>query len=303
MNRYLRAYAAVCAAGMFLVVVMGALVTDTGSAHGCGRSWPLCHGRLLPGWALQTLIEYSHRAIAGILGIMIMLLGIWAWRRYGRFAEVKVLSLVGISFVVVQSLLGAAAVLWPQSPAILALHFGFSLTAFAGVLLLAILLAQIAEGGAPSGLRALPVPAGLARSGWWLLAYTYLLVYLGAYVAHANAGLACLGWPLCNGQVIPPLHGAVAVVFAHRVAALVALVWLGAWRRRAIARAPERTDLRGAADLALSATVLQIFSGALLPWTHLSVGAILLHGTLVCAMFGALTYMCLQLLPARAVPA
>lgn len=297
MGRALRMFAAICAAGMFLVVVMGALVTDTGSAHGCGRSWPLCNGHFVPAWAVQSLIEYSHRAVAGVVGVMIMALGVWAWRRYGRFPEVKVLALVGISFVWVQALLGAAAVLWPEAPAVLALHFGLSLTAFAGVLLLAVLLAQIEASGRPSALRAVPVPAGLARSAWWLLAYTYLLVYLGAYVTHADAGMACLGWPLCNGHVVPALRGAVGVVFAHRVAALVAAVWLVAWRGRVIARAPERADLRGAADLALGATLLQIASGALLVWTHLSTGAILLHGTLVCAMFGALSYLCLQLLP------
>ena len=32
--------------GMFLVLLMGATVTSTGSGEGCGRSWPLCNGRI-----------------------------------------------------------------------------------------------------------------------------------------------------------------------------------------------------------------------------------------------------------------
>ena len=31
----------VATAGMLLVLVMGAAVTNTGSAQGCGRDWPL----------------------------------------------------------------------------------------------------------------------------------------------------------------------------------------------------------------------------------------------------------------------
>jgi cytochrome c oxidase assembly protein subunit 15 len=302
----LRGFALACAVGMFLVVVMGALVTDTASGQGCGGSWPLCNGRLLPGPALHALVEYSHRAVAGVVGVAVMALGLWAWRRHGRWPEVRWLGAVGISFVWVQSLLGAAAVLWPQAPAVLALHFGFSLTAFAGALLLAVVLGQLdAPGrGAPSPWREHPVPAALARATWALLAYTYLLVYLGAYVAHTGSGLACLGWPLCSGRLVPALAGATGVAFAHRLAALVGLVWTAWLRRRLAALGPARDDLRRGGNAALAAMGLQVASGALLPWTRLSTGAILLHGTLVCAVFGALAYLALQVLPARgAVPA
>lgn len=33
---------------MFLVLIGGALVTKTESGLGCGRSWPLCDGQLIP---------------------------------------------------------------------------------------------------------------------------------------------------------------------------------------------------------------------------------------------------------------
>src|ERR671938_1651599 len=65
-------------AGMFLVVVMGATVTNTGSAQGCGQSWPLCNGRLVPEFTVATAIEYSHRAVTGIEGILVGLLGVGA---------------------------------------------------------------------------------------------------------------------------------------------------------------------------------------------------------------------------------
>ena len=67
---------------MFVVLVMGAAVTNTGSAEGCGRSWPLCNGRLVPEFTVSTAIEYSHRAVTGVEGLLVValtaaMLGFW----------------------------------------------------------------------------------------------------------------------------------------------------------------------------------------------------------------------------------
>src|SRR3977135_3646630 len=57
--------------GMLLVLVMGAAVTNTGSAEGCGRSWPLCNGQFVPEFTVATAIEYSHRAVTGLGGVLV----------------------------------------------------------------------------------------------------------------------------------------------------------------------------------------------------------------------------------------
>ena len=50
-----------------LCTMGGALVTKTGSEDGCGSSWPLCNGALLPeNLPIQTIIELSHRAVSAI---------------------------------------------------------------------------------------------------------------------------------------------------------------------------------------------------------------------------------------------
>ncbi len=297
----LRSFAAATTAGLFLVIVMGTLVTDTGSQLGCGRHWPLCHGRFLPGPALHTLVEFSHRFVAGIVGLMIVALAVWAWRVAGRLPEVRWLAAIGIGFVVIQSLLGAAAVLWPESPAVLAVHFGVSLTDLAGVLLLTAVLFQLARpplDAGQGGWRSRPSPAGMAGWAWFTLAYVYGLVYLGAYVAHTGAGLACGTWPLCNGMWIPPLRGATGLDFAHRLGALGAAalcVWLIVLARRG---RPERLDLYLGALWLSAAVGAQILSGALLVWSHLSTGTVVLHGSLVSLLFSVISYLCLQTLPA-----
>src|ERR1700694_2404288 len=72
--RGLRWLAVATTGGMFLVLVMGAAVTNTGSAEGCGRSWPLCNGQFVPEFTVATAIEYSHRAVTGVEGLLFLVL-------------------------------------------------------------------------------------------------------------------------------------------------------------------------------------------------------------------------------------
>src|SRR5258708_14062186 len=85
---WLRALAAVTTLGMFVVLVMGATVTNTGSAEGCGRSWPLCNGQFVPEFTVATAIEYSHRAVTGVEGVLVVALTVamLARRRSAREA-------------------------------------------------------------------------------------------------------------------------------------------------------------------------------------------------------------------------
>ena len=81
MERILRGLAVAATVGMFLVLVMGATVTNTGSAQGCGQSWPLCNGRLVPEFTVATAIEYSHRAVTGVEGLLVVALAVGVLRR------------------------------------------------------------------------------------------------------------------------------------------------------------------------------------------------------------------------------
>src|SRR2546428_3776032 len=318
----MRGLAAVAALGMFVVLVMGATVTNTGSAEGCGRSWPLCNGQFVPEFTVATAIEYSHRAVTAAEGLLVValtavMLLLWRGER-----QPVVLALLMLGTLLLQAGLGSGAVLWPQSPLMLATHFGVSLVAFAATFLSAVVVlertssssrrvspaASVPAPGRPIG----PESASAARSrpsssaraiprdevsaaeprplrGWAIavLCYVLAVVYLGAYVRHAGVSLACADWPLCNGQVVPSLEGPSAVAFAHRVAALAA-VFLLAWLARLALR---HGVAQFPALLPAGLGGLQALSGALVVWTRLGLVATPAHAAIMALLFACLVYL------------
>ena len=281
--------------GMFVVLVMGSTVTNTGSGDGCGTSWPLCNGRFIPTFAVSTAIEYSHRAVTGIEGLLIVAMAIGVLAFWRRRIEVKILVPLMLFFLFLQAGLGALAVKFPTSDEVLALHFGISLVAFASVLLTTTFI--FAADGRLDALRDRAVPRGIALGAWGLAIYTYGVVYLGAYVNHTEASLACLDWPLCQGSVFPGFTGPVGIVFSHRLAALILTLGVAAlatwcWRQRAA-----RPDLARAAMIAMATLLLQSASGAAVVFTRLQLFTALAHGAIVTLFFGALAYLCLNVLP------
>jgi cytochrome c oxidase assembly protein subunit 15 len=139
-------------------------------------------------------------------------------------------------------------------------------------------------------------------ASWASLAGTYAVVYLGAYVRHANASLACLDWPLCQGQLVPDLSGPTGVVFLHRLSALLLTLALLAlvqrlWRDPLLRRT--RPDLVRSGLLALSLLLLQSATGAWVVFSRMSLPSILGHAAVVTLLFGVLAVLAYQALPLR----
>src|SRR5919201_5408531 len=70
----------------FLLIIVGGVVRVSDSGLGCGpggsgtKGWPLCGGDVIPLVGDEnTLIEFSHRALAAVVVVLIALL---CWQAY-----------------------------------------------------------------------------------------------------------------------------------------------------------------------------------------------------------------------------
>ena len=281
--------AAAAAIGMFLVLLMGAAVTNTGSGEGCGRSWPLCHGEFIPSYAFTTMVEYSHRLVTGIEGFLIVGVALAAMRMRRRLPVLRVLVPLMVVTLLLQAGMGAWAVHSPQAPLILALHFGISLVCFASVFLI---WRVVAEGMDAHTRATSVVPAGDRWLAWGALLAVTLVAYLGAYVRHSGANLACHTWPLCNGDVFPGFDGPVGVAFAHRLAASAAIGLIVALAVRAGQSRLARPQLAFDAFIALGLILLQALAGAAVVLSRLSLASTLAHAALMALLFVSLADAC-----------
>jgi heme a synthase len=291
LKRAYQIYSIITSFGMLLVLLMGAVVTKTDSGEGCGNSWPLCYGELLPSQPkLETIIEVSHRYVSAWLGILVIILAIWAWRRDPHRKEVKILAGSAVFFIVLQGLLGAAAVIWSQSSAVLASHFGFSLVSFASVLLLAIL--SFEDRDRPFIAKITPA---FKKNIYWLFAYLYAVVYTGALVRHTGSSMGCgQQFPMCDGTFLSGLSSQGSIHLLHRIAATVLFLWIIYSWYHARKHYRDQKVLNKGFQFAALFVLLQGISGALIVLSNLNLFVALSHGLIISFLFGVLSFIALM---------
>lgn len=95
-----------------LVILWGAYVRATGSGAGCGSHWPLCNGVVIPrAPQIETIIEYSHRLTSGIALVLVLILFIWAFRRYPKKHIIRFGASISLFSIITEALVGAGLVL------------------------------------------------------------------------------------------------------------------------------------------------------------------------------------------------
>ncbi len=294
--------------GLLFVNFMGFLDTFTGSALGCGHEWPLCNGHLVPhAGTIKTLIEFSHRGVVGVDTILLLILSVLAWRRYGRYTEMRIAILVTVGFVFIEAILGGLGVLLPDPPALLAAHFGVSLLAWAGGVWLVVIIGQIEsrlyklglcrlpEGQLPA-LRSPMVSTGRRVFSWFTVLYTLGALYFGALVASTGAGGIFRGFPLPT-ETAAEAHGLRWLDYGHRSIAAGLVILTVILLDQAIRTRRTRPDLLVASIVAMCFVITQAFTGAWLVYSHLEIQAFMGHVMSVTILFGTVAVLGLQTLP------
>ncbi|MBC8119444.1 MAG: COX15/CtaA family protein [Burkholderiaceae bacterium] len=307
------------------LIMLGSFTRLTDSGLGC-PDWPGCYGHSNP-WsanepiqAAQTAlpsgpvtqtkawIEMAHRYLALAVGVLIIVLAVHAWRR--RATErpphdsrgSRWLGTAALLWVCVQGAFGALTVTMKLQPAVVTLHL------LGGVVLLA-LLTWLALREGP---EAQVIEAERARvAAMVALLAVFVQIALGGWVSSNYAVMACPDFPLCQGQLLPPMDFAngftwwrglgrtgqgdlipfqalVAIHWAHRVFAVVvvAAVMTLIWHLR------RHAGLRPLANALSALLLLQLLTGlsnVVLQWPLLlavlhSGGAALLVALLVAVL-------------------
>ncbi|WP_347550510.1 heme A synthase [Pseudalkalibacillus hwajinpoensis] len=286
MNKLLKLFGIITSLGMLLVLLMGAVVTKTGSGDGCGNSWPLCYGKVLPeAPEIETIIELSHRVVSATLGLLVIILAIWSWRKMAHLRETKFLATASVFLIVFQGLLGAAAVVWGQSDLVLASHFGFSLASFASVVLLTILAFEA------TGSQKKPNVSKKIRVHLYAVTiYSYLVVYTGALVRHTGSSMACGNVPFCNDDQLFAFTGQQGIQMLHRTAAILIFVWILYILIIGLKQRTESTMRKGLI-IAFIFVSLQALSGILVVVSNLNLFLALFHGLFISGLFTVLLYL------------
>ncbi|MDF2439098.1 MAG: heme o synthase [Abditibacteriota bacterium] len=91
-----------------LVVLWGAYVRASRSGDGCGTHWPTCGGEVLPSNVehTKTWVEFAHRVSTGILGPVLILFAIWAFRAFAKRHPVRYSTMAVVGFTVIEAWIG-----------------------------------------------------------------------------------------------------------------------------------------------------------------------------------------------------
>jgi cytochrome c oxidase assembly protein subunit 15 len=280
--------------GMIFILLGGALVTKTGSGAGCGSSWPLCNGELFPSEITPELvIELSHRLVSTVMGVTVLLLAVLAWLVIGHIREVKFLAFLSVFFLVLQGLVGAAAVLWGQSDFVLALHFGISLISFAAVFLLTLLIFEIDK---KFDATSLYIKQNHRREIYLLTLFTIIVVYTGALVRHVNANLVCGSWPFCTNSspfAFGDFNFYQWVQMGHRALAGILFIWTILFFIKVVREYRHNRIMLWGWLSTLALITLQVTFGALIIFTQLNLWIAILHAFFITCYFGNLSYFIL----------
>lgn len=231
----------------YLQIALGGVVRVTGSGLGC-PDWPLCHGRPYPPADIHSIIEYSHRTVGTITGVLVIATVVLAWIVFHRVRPaVAWLATGSLVAIAAEGALGGVVVAHELAPWLVLVHLALAM------LILGCLLA--------TAVMALPATPGVATFRPFAVlgaAATYVLLLTGSTVVASGADATCHSWPLCGGGFTPDFAGADAFTMLHRGSVLV----LGALIVLVALRALRQPGLSAAAIATLAAFILQVAVGA-----------------------------------------
>ena len=259
----------------YVQIALGGVVRVSGSGLGC-PDWPLCNGRPYPPANLHSIIEYSHRTVGAITGVLLILTVIAAWMIFRRTRPIVAWLATGSLVAIAAEVgIGGVVVINELTPRLVMVHLALAMVIL-GFLLATAVMSLPAATAAPG--RNLALAAGA----------TYVLLLTGSSVVASGADESCHSWPLCGNGFALDFGGANAFTMLHRGATLV----VGVFLIYVLVRSLRSPALRPIALATLIVFALQVAVGAGAAVTnagpfdglHVAIATLVWAGTLTLAL-------------------
>jgi cytochrome c oxidase assembly protein subunit 15 len=247
------------------VVAWGAFVRATGSGAGCGRHWPMCSGQVVPrAPAIETAIEFTHRATSGIALLLVIALVVLARRTFVPGHAARRAAWAALGLMLLEALVGAGLVLfgWVAKDVSSARGWVVAIHLTNTFLLLGAIALTAAFAERPDGLQ-------LTRRG--PLAATMFLALGTVALAGATGAIAALGDTLfpaisfaegLRQELDGASHALLRLRVLHPFAAVAAAI-AAAVAARAALRARPDDRVRARATVVLALVGFELLAGAM----------------------------------------
>ena len=246
-------------------VTLGGVVRVTDSGLGC-PDWPLCDGRIIPVFERAPLVEFSHRVVGSVVGLLTLAVAALALLHRRSESRVFVPSMVGLVLVVAAGLLGAIVVWTELAWWVRLIHLGLAQGVVACMVVVTLASWPAAMGAAPEPGRSRKWLKALMHAS---VAGTFLVILSGSYMVGYGASASCDTWPLCQGTLMPE-GTAFAIHMGHRMlSAMVGVVVLAA--AAMVLRRGTPAHVRSTAWLVILAMVGQTLLGAFTVWADFTI--------------------------------
>lgn len=263
---------------IYTLMVLGNVVTTTGSGLAC-PDWPFCHGTVNPPKEFSIWIEWSHRLLGGLSGILIILSAVVVWKK--ATVVVRFFIKLALGLISVGAMLGGVVVLI-EAPlldsafhvAVISSHIVVSTVIFTSMIL---------------AFYAVSSSKGIFRRDHALSLFglVYFQVLLGIIIRYSDASLACPDFPLCQGSILPPNYSLeVLLHYTHRIVALT-IFSLTLWQ---LIRSIKEGSGGAKAGVTFGLVCLQGILGILIIETSMFLPVVVLHGAVGFLFLGWVAY-------------
>lgn len=271
----------------YLLVTIGGIVCVTDSSQGC-PDWPACYGQLVPPMRLDSILEWIHRALAGLTSLFIIASAIVGWHNIRAIRWVSRPPVLAVVSLLAVSGLGATVVLRGLEPGLAALDLGLALLVLA--LMLTSTVVAFCCHYTPHLTGHLSFRSAYARLTLWTLVVVLLVMVSSVLVADNGSVTRCLGWPVASDRLLRGdqrgwLH--VARFLISGVAdVLIVAVAVQAWRTQRARRTIVRT-----ATLVGTLFLAEIVVGVLLAAVGFTISLLVIHAALAAALWAVLVML------------